>query len=279
MKLPSRCSQLACPRMCVNSPTYAARRRGADTRRTTAAQRLRRLLEHERDDRRDRERQDDRCVVGDPELRHAVKVARAPAHRQLRRLRASWLAAPPTAGPGFGAWRPSKITADNFKDTIEKNGHRAARLLGRVVRPLPRVRAGLREGLGHPQGRRVRQDRHRGAAGARRRRRHPGDPDADAVPRRHPAVPRVGRAAAGRARGAGHPGQGARHGEGEEGDRRARSTSTSTAPAATTITTTSTVTGPITITTTATSSRSCYRRNVRRVAGPDRGLRGRRARG
>ena len=49
--------------------------------------------------------------------------------------------------------------------------HRAGRLLGVLVRPVPAVRAGLRGGVRAARRRRVRQRRHRGRAVARRRRR------------------------------------------------------------------------------------------------------------
>ena len=66
--------------------------------------------------------------------------------------------------------------------------HRPGRLLGRLVRPVPRLRAGVRAGLRRARRHRLRQGRHRGRARARRCRRHHLDPDPDGLPRGRPGL-------------------------------------------------------------------------------------------
>ena len=75
MKLLIRCRQFACPRMCVNIPTYAcvfeAWVRDEPLHRTADG-----LLEDEDQHCRQREGQDDRRVIRDSQLRHARRLAR-----------------------------------------------------------------------------------------------------------------------------------------------------------------------------------------------------------
>ena len=88
-----------------------------------------------------------------------------------------------------------QVTEENFEETI-KSGIVLLDFWAALVRPLPRVRSGLRGRGRAPSRRRVRQGRHRGRAGAGCGFRGPRDPDADGAARRRPAR----RAARGHAR-------------------------------------------------------------------------------
>ena len=113
------------------------------------------------------------------------------------------------------------VTKDTFDSRRLRRG-RLPGLLGLLVRPVPPVRPGLRGQQREAPGRRLRQDRHRGGARARRRVQHHLDPDARRGARRRRALQPARRA---RPAGAGEPrraGQGRRHGRGPRPGRPAR---------------------------------------------------------